>query len=409
MRAHRSGRRFSAPLWLTGLTNAVFGMYGGIVAISMPQLLSARHVPEHRIAAMTAVMISPAFWTFLVSPVLDVRFSRRWYCVVTAAAGALLLMLALLHLDNLALVEGCIVVGFFFANLYQSALGGWLASITTTDAEKRLSVWVTMGNIAGGGAMAALTGVLVRNLSPAWAALLVGSALLLPTAVFPWMKAPGPDRRLARESFRQFFGEILALLKQRNVLLAILFFITPTATFSLTNFLSGVGRDFNASVGFVGWVGGVGVLAGGIAGCLCFRLIDQLLPTRLLYLAIAAVGSVFTLSLLLLARTPASFAVALIGENVFQALGITATVAIAFETIGRENPLAATTYCLMISAANIPITYMLLVDGWGYGHSGIAGSLVADAGLSLLSAVLLAALLIVYTRPAIAYRVARRL
>ena len=97
------------------------------------------------------------------------------------------------------------------------------------------------------------------------------------------------------------------------------------------------------------------------------------------------------------ARTPATFAVALIGENVFQALGITATVAIAFETIGRENPLAATTYCLMISAANIPITYMLLVDGWGYGRSGIAGSLIADAGMSLLSVAALAALLIGYT------------
>ncbi len=383
--ASRAGRRFSAPVWLTGLTNAVFGMYGGIVVISMPQLLSARHVPETTIAAMTAVMISPAFWTFLVSPVLDVRFSRRWYCVVTAVAGAVLLMLALLNLDNLALVEGCIVVGFFFANLYQSALGGWLASITTAEAEKKLSAWVTMGNIAGGGAMAALTGHLMRNLPPALAALLVGGAVLLPTAVFPWMKAPGPDRRLARESFPQFFGEILALLKQRDVLIAIVLFITPTATFSLTNFLSGVGRDFNASAAFVGWVGGSGVLAGGIAGCLASGSIDQLLPTRLLYLAIAAVGSLFTLSLLLLARTPATFAVALIGENVFQALGITATVAIAFETIGRDNPLAATTYCLMISAANIPITYMLLVDGWGYGRSGIAGSLIADAGLSLLS------------------------
>jgi PAT family beta-lactamase induction signal transducer AmpG len=62
-----------------GLTNAVFGMYGGIMVISVPQLLSARHVPEATIAAMTAVMISPSLWTFLVSPVLDVRFSHRWY------------------------------------------------------------------------------------------------------------------------------------------------------------------------------------------------------------------------------------------------------------------------------------------------------------------------------------------
>jgi PAT family beta-lactamase induction signal transducer AmpG len=162
----------------------------------------------------------------------------------------------------------------------------------------------------------------------------------------------------------------------------------------LTNFLSGVGHDFAASAAFVGGVGGLGVLAGGIAGCLCFRLIAHLLPTRLLYLAIAAVGAVFTLSVLLCARSPTTFAIALIGENVFQALAITATVAIAFETIGRGNPLAATTYCLLISAANIPITYMLLVDGWGYGYRGVTGSFVADAGCALLSALLLTVLLV---------------
>ena len=389
-----AARRSYAPVWLTGLSNAVFGMYGGIVVISVPQLLSARHVPETTIASMTAVMLSPGFWTFLVSPVLDVRFSRRWYCIVTAATAAVLLVIALLNLSDLALVEGLIVVGFFFANLYQSALGGWLASITTAEDEKKLSMWVTIGNIGAGGAMAALTGHLMRNLPPVAAAFLVGGAVLLPTAVFTWMKSPGPDRRLAGESFRQFFGEILALLRQREVLVAIVLFITPTATFSLTNFLSGVGHDFSASPAFVSWIGGVGVLSGGIAGCLAFRLIGHLLPLRLLYLAIAAVGAMFTLALLLCPRTPGTFAVALIGENVFQALGFTAAIAIAFQTIGRANPLAATTYCLMISASNIPIFYMLLVDGWGYGRGGVTGSFLIDAGCSLIACLVLAALMI---------------
>src|SRR3984957_3919301 len=115
--------RRAAPIWLMGLTNTVFGMYAGIMVISMPQLLSARRVPEATIAAMTAVMTSPGFWAFLVSPVLDVRFSRRWYSMVTAVLVAASLALALLNLDDLALVETLLCAGFFFANLYQSALG----------------------------------------------------------------------------------------------------------------------------------------------------------------------------------------------------------------------------------------------------------------------------------------------
>ena len=47
---------------------------------------------------------------------------------------------------------------------------------------------------------------------------------------------------------------------------------------------------------------------------------------------------------------------ALIGENSFQALAITCTIAVAFEVIGRDNPLAATTYVRLSSAYNIPIS-----------------------------------------------------
>ena len=163
-------RRPIAPVWLMGLTNAVFGMYAGIMVISVPQLRSARQVPETTIAAMTAIMISPSFWAFLASPVLDVRFSRRWYAMTTAASAAVLLVTALLNLDHLAWVEGSLLAGFFFANLYQSALGGWLASITTTEEQNRLSVWVTIGNIGGGGVMAVATSEIVRNLSSGVAA-----------------------------------------------------------------------------------------------------------------------------------------------------------------------------------------------------------------------------------------------
>ena len=98
----------------------------------------------------------------------------------------------------------------------------------------------------------------------------------------------------------------------------------------------------------------------------------------------------FTAALLSLARTPAAFAIALIGENAFQALAFTASTAITFETIGRNNPLAATTFCLMISASNVPLTYMLFADSWGYAQNGVAGSLLVDAALSLVTAAALA-------------------
>lgn len=382
-----------APIWLMGLTNSLFGMYGGVLVISIPQLLNARKVPEATIYAMTTAMISPGFWTFLVSPILDVRFSRRWYSIVTALCAAALLSLALLNLDHLEWVTPLLVAGFFFANLYQSALGGWLSSIVPGADQKQLSVWVTIGNISGGGVMAVIAGELMMRLPPVLAAGLLGAIVLLPIAVFPWMQAPGPDRRLARESFSRFFQEVVSTLRRREVVISIIMFIAPASTFSLVNIIGGLGSEYHATPAFVGRVGGAGVAIAGVAGCFIFALINRVLPLRFLYLAIGFTGSFFTLGLMLLPLSPASFALALIGENVFQSCAITASIAIAFETIGLANPLAATTFCLMISAANIANTYMLMVDGWGYSLHGVLGSYAVDACVSLAAVALLASLL----------------
>ncbi len=395
--------RHRVPVWLMGLTNLTYGFYGGIVAFAVPQLLSARGVPEAQIAGLTAVAFSPGFWAFLFSPILDVRLSRRGYAVALAILSALTLLVAFQNLDRPALLETLLTAGFFTAYLYQSAIGGWLSSITSAAEESTVSVWITISNVGGFGVVAVLTNQLFRHLSVPVAAVVLSGSVLLPLAVFPFMQAPGPDRRLARESFGQFSGDLLKLVKRREVLVAIVLFAAPAATFSLTNFLGGRGADFHASAGFVGLVGGAGVAAGGVAGCLLFPLLRRLLPLRPLYLAIGFVGALVTLGFVLLPATPASYAVVLIGENLFQSMAVTTSIAITLDIIGRDNPLASTTFCFVASAYGVPISYMLYVDAFGFARHGIAGSFVADALAGIAAAVLLAIMLGVLAR-----RVSRR-
>jgi len=385
---------YRVPLWLMGLTNLSYGLYGGVVAFAVPQLLGDRNVPETAIAGLTAVAFSPGFYAFLLSPILDVRFSRRWYAVALAIVASLTLVMAFLNLDHLVLLETALTVGFFAAYLYQSAIGGWLSSITSGEEEKSISVWVTIGNVGGFGVMAISCNQLARHLSPIAVALVLGASILVPTIVFPFMPAPGPDRRLARESFPQFFGDLVALIKRREVLVAIILFVAPSATFSLTNFLGGRGSDFHALPGFVGLVGGVGVTAGGIVGCLVFPVFSRLMPLRPLYLTVGIVGALCTLGLVLLPRTPASYAIILITENLFQSLAITISMAVIFEVIGRDNPLASTTFCFIGSAYSVPISYMLYVDAFGFAHGGITGSLAIDAITGILASVLLGVMLV---------------
>ena len=89
----------------------------------------------------------------------------------------------------------------------------------------------------------------------------------------------------------------------------------------------------------------------------------------------------------------------MIGENIFQALAYTGITAISFETIGRNNPLAATAYSLFNAASLIPIIYMQVIDGRAYTCHGVTGSFLADALFGLLACALLGLLLRLVRHP----------
>lgn len=385
--------RYVAPVWLRGMANASFGLYTGFVDIVLPQVLASEHLPEPSIASTTALAISPLFFMFLVSPILDVRFSRRCYATVLTTVAAAFLGGSILVLHNLSLFKILVTAGCAAIALEQGALGGWLSSVSPKEEENQLSAWLTVSNIGGAGIIAIFGAQLIRTLPPPVVALVFMATIVFPMAVFPWIPAPGPDRRLAGESFRAFSADVFALLRRPPVLVALALFATPCGTFSLTNLLGGLGSDFHASPLVVGLLGGGGVLAAGIFGSLLLPPLAKGIPLRPLYLSIGVVGALYTLALLLLPRTAGAFALAMIGEQVFQSLAIACATAVIFETIGHGNPLAATTFTLLIAAYNLPITYMLVIDGWGYGARGVTGAFLVDAGLGILVCLLLGLLL----------------
>ncbi len=386
--------RRRAPVWLMGMSNATFGMYLGFAVISLPQLLALQHLHEATITAITGIVFSPLCWSFLVSPMLDVRLSRRAYAVGFAALSALALSVAVWNIHRIAVVEAALLVGVSAVNLSSNALFGWLASVLPKDDETRVSAWANAANIGGSGVMVIVAGESIQRLPLPVAAVLLGLLVMLPAMVFPFIPAPGPDRKLMQESFVGFFRELGLLLGQRSVLVALTMFALPSASFALANVIGGLGDLYHASVHTVSLVGGIGIVIAGGVGSLGFPPLTRLMPLRPLYLAIGLAGAVLTLGLLMLPMSPAGFVMATLSENTFQALAITGAYAIMFETVGQRNPLAATTFSVMNAAMNLSITYMIWVDGWMFGRGGVRGSYLADAGISTAACVLLGAALI---------------
>jgi PAT family beta-lactamase induction signal transducer AmpG len=121
-------------------------------------------------------------------------------------------------------------------------------------------------------------------------------------------------------------------------------------------------------------------------------------PCCLAALGVGVIGGLFTLSLLLWSRTPGTYTLAVLGENVVQSTEIACSLAIAFEIMGKDNPLAATNYAFLSAAYNVPIFYMALVDGWGYSKGSIAGEFGVDAAAGIAASLVMGALLILTGR-----------
>ena len=371
------------PVWLMGLTNSLFGLMGGFSVVTVPEMLAAQGVPGGHIAVIVAAILSPAFWAFVLAPMLDVRFSRRTYALVFGSLSAAASGFTVFDHNRPGLVEIVMMAGMVAATFYQGAVGGWMGSLIRKEQDSHLGMWFAIANTGASGLMILLAGGAVLRFPPLLAACTVAGGMMLPMLLFLVVPAPGPDRQLASESFGRFWTEVTSLLRQREVLIALVLFLLPCASFSLTNVLGGVGKDFSASEHLVSTFAGAGTVAAGLAGSFLLKPLARRFALRPLYLGVGVTGGLFTLSLLALPRAPWCFGLAITGENMFQALSFATGNAITFEVIGPGNPLAATLFTLLMAAANFPIFYMGIIDGHGYDWSGVTGSFLADAVISI--------------------------
>lgn len=391
--------RSRPPIWLMGLSNLPIGIGGAIGLVTAPQLLAGLRVPEAAIAGVTSTMLISVFTSFLFAPMLDWRFSRRTYALALTVLSGGLCFAALLCVNNLLVMALLLLCLGWATNLNNAALGGWFSGLTSEEEKGALGAWLTIANLVGVGVTSALAILAIRHLPPIVGPALVSLLFLTPAPFYYLIPATPPDAQLAGESFARFTRDVLSLLARPLVRWLIFFFLMPAASFAISNTLPGLGRDFGASETFVGVVCGSGVAIAGVFGSLMIPPLARRVPSEPLYLLVGVGGAIFTSLLIFLPRTPATFALATIGENGFWAASFSVIAIIALRSNGQHNPLAATQFALVSAAAGVPLTYMQLLDGHAYSFGGVGGSYGADAAVSLAACILLAAALWLRRRP----------
>ena len=379
--------RRTPPDFVVGMGTLTFGFVAGFSITAMPFLLSKAGVSVDQIAAISATAMSPTFFTFLLTPIVDVGFTRRTYALGLAAATAASLGSALFVLSpsRLPLFTALLFFAMLCVVLQNNAVGGWMTEFVPDERRGRVGGWTNAANLGGGAAGSMLVMSLARSLTIGTVAVLMTALVLVSSLVLLWFPRPAIPKLGLTEIFGGTFRSVVRTSRQPNVLTGFLLFLLPAASVAATNLFSSLGKDFAASPERVIWATGVGVALFSSIGALLGGYLADRVDRKSLYLSGGALAGLCSVGLALLPHTEAFFIAGVLTYNGIAGICYAAFSALSLELAGIGNPTAATQLGLFAAATNGAIVYMTWTDGQGYRLFGIRGLFLVDGFAGILA------------------------
>ena len=381
--------------WVVGMALFPFGLVVGFTITALPFLLTHLGVHLDKVAAISATVMSPTFWGFLLQPLMDTGLTRRAYAWITAASAAICLATALFVLSpaRLGPTTALLLVAELSVVLFSGAITGWTAQFTPDHLRGSVSGWGNVANLGGGalGSLAVMS--LVPHIALHWLGLGLAACIVLGT--FPVLLFPEAVSSSFR--FRQIFTDAVKATwqtcKTREVLIGFCLFLVPASAEAAINLFSGMGNDFHTSASTVIWVTGGGCAITASLGALLGGYVANHFSRGYLYLAAGLTTSFVSLAMALSPHTPLVFILGALPYNGLAGISYAAFSALGYQLVGQDSPVASTQLGLFGAATNFAIVYMTWADGLGFKHFGIRGLLLTDSLASMISATLLLALL----------------
>jgi MFS family permease len=361
------------PPWLVGMAFFPFGIVIGFTITALPFLLTNLGISLDQAAGVSATVMSPTFWGFLLQPLIDTGLTRRAYCWLTAASAALCMAgaLWLLKPGHLGPVTALLLVAELSMVLFSGAVSGWTAEFTPDEIRGSVSGWINVANLGGGALGSLVVMTLIHRVSVHTLGLGLACCILLGTV--PTLFFPEPRRSAFR--FKQIFTEAMKTTwkasKTRECLIGFALFLSPASAAAAINLFSGMGRDFHTSEHTVIWVTGAGCGGRASLGALIGGYAANRVSRGYLYLGAGMTTSLCALTLAFSPHTPIAFILGALIYNGITGVAYAAFNALGYQLVGQKSPVASTQLGLFAAATNAAIVYMTWADGQGYKHFGV--------------------------------------
>jgi MFS transporter, PAT family, beta-lactamase induction signal transducer AmpG len=375
-----------------------FGVPQGYVIVTLAYLLSQAGLGVTQIAALVALMYVPQTWKVLWAPLVDTTLTLRlWYLIATTLSALLMLGAAFVPArhEYLWLLDVLVVLMSVACSISGMANESLMAHTTEESQKGRAGGWSQAGSLGGQGLGGGAGLWVAQHAAPWGAGAVLAAACLLCCAALLALPEP-PRLRNAQRYGAQLLGvgrEVWALARSRGGFLIALLVFLPLGTAAASNLWSPLARDWHAGANIVALV--TGVLGGIISmvGSLLGGFITDLIDRKVSYALAGVAMALCAIAMALAPRTPMSF---MLYTSLYMLIAGWAWAAFSgatLEAIGQGA--AATKYNVLASLANIPLTYMTLVDGAARMRWGPAGMLFTEALIALLAVLIFAAVVLI--------------
>lgn len=378
--------------WLYGFLIAPMAVLSnGIIGGVLSYLLRDQGVGPARGAAIIALLNLPQMIYFLWSPITDFWIRRRnWLLVAGTAAGVVMYIafkqasLATTWAVGLMFLSACL------GQLIVSSCGGMMGTIHLEVNRRRASSFYQGGSLAFG----ALAVFVLAFFSERFSLGILGwfSAAMIALPSLAALAAPRQDvvsESTLRETRARIWREFKATFLRWEAIPYTLVMTFPMGSGAMIQLLPGLAADYHISGHQVAWINGVAGSLLTAGGALAATLIPARVRAPVAYLSVCIVNEV-TLALLWLG--PLRPSVYLVSTMLFLftvGAAYALFTAVVLEFLGSSGKSGSARYSIINSLGNVPVTYMVLVDGIGYAHWGARGMPGIDVVLGIGGGVIL--------------------
>jgi PAT family beta-lactamase induction signal transducer AmpG len=360
---------------------------GGVIGY----LARQQGISELKTSQIISTLALPTMIYFLWSPITDFLVRRRTWLLIGGVLGGLLMAVAFAsgRLDaRISMV--LMFIGACCSQLVVSSCGGMMGAIGSERPKRVAGSFYQGGSLAFGAVSVFVLISMISHVSRGLLGVIAGLLIAAPALV---ALAASEQEVIAEADFartmRRVWEEFKSTFLRWKAIPYTICLGFPIGSGAAIGLLPGVAQDYGVSGQSVAWMNGIGgalLMAGG-------SLSASLIPARLrASVAYCLMGTVNALSIAVLGFGPTLPGTYFLGIALYLfTIGTCYALftAVVLEFMGASGKTGSGRYSIINSLGNVPVLYMIVLDGWGGQKWGPRGVSATEGVAGVLASVLM--------------------